>query len=147
MNTVFNYKNIIAVALLLLAVTFAMLVVQEPNNVHGSIRVGDEYFATSTAASTVYGATITADTLVKRGQGSLNAVVVLGANTGVVNIYDATTTSVLARTGNKATSTILLASLPASLAAGTYTFDLIFTDGLYFDIVSGNMPTTTVTYR
>lgn len=113
----------------------------------GSVSITDEYLATSTAASTIYGATITGDSIIKTGRGTLGSVVVLGANTGVLNFYDATTTDVDARTGNKATSTILVASLPASLAAGTYTFDVEFSDGLFMDLVSGNAPTTTITYR
>lgn len=113
----------------------------------GSVNQANEYLATSTAASTVYGATITGDTLIKTGQGALGSVVITGANTGVINFYNATTTNVSARTGNTATSTILLASIPASAAAGTYTFDVFYTTGLYVDIESGNMPTTTITYR
>lgn len=112
-----------------------------------SVSITDEYLATSTAASTIYGATITGDSIIKTGRGTLGSVVVLGANTGILNFYDATTTNVDARTGNKATSTILVASLPASLAAGTYTFDVEFSDGLFMDLVSGNAPTTTITYR
>ena len=115
--------------------------------VEASVSVTDEYQATSTAANTLFGATITGDRLIKTGQGSLGSIVITGANTGVVNFYNATTSDVLKRTGNKATSTILLVSLPASLVAGTYVFDVEFTDGLFLDYDSGNMPTTTITYR
>lgn len=111
----------------------------------GSVVQGNEYVATSTAANSVYGASVTASKLLKTGQGSLGSVVVTGANTGIVNFYNATTTDVTQRI--TATSTILIASIPASLAAGTYVFDATFTDGLYIDLVGGNMPTTTVTYR
>lgn len=113
----------------------------------GSVALYNEYTATSTAANEAYGALITGDKLIRTGSGTLGSVVVLGANTGIINIYDATTTSVLARAANRATSTILIASIPASMAAGTYTFDVSYRDGLYFDLVSGVMPTTTVTYR
>lgn len=114
---------------------------------YGSSVQGNDYQATSTAASTMFGATISGDRLIKTGYGSLGSVVITGANTGIVNLYNATTTNVDLRTGNKATSTILIASIPASLAAGTYVFDAEFTDGLYLDIYSGNMPTSTVTWR
>lgn len=113
----------------------------------GSVSVSSEYHATSTAANSVFGATITNDTLVVSGPGTLGSVVITGANTGVINIYNATTTNVSQRTGNTATSTILLASIPASAAAGTYTFDLLFTDGLFVDLNGGIMPTTTITFR
>src|SRR3990167_5022954 len=112
-----------------------------------SVSVTNEYQATTTAASTVYGNTITGDALVKTGFGVLGSIVLTGATAGVVNVFDATTTDVLKRTGNKATSTILIASLPASLAAGTYTFDHEFTDGLFVDLAAGTMPTTTITWR
>lgn len=111
----------------------------------GSVSQASEYIATSTAANTVYGATITGDTLIQTGPGTLGSVVITGANTGIINFYNATTTDATQRT--TATSTILLASIPASAAAGTYTFDVRYFDGLYVDIVGGNMPTTTITYR
>ena len=120
---------------------------QEKPSPFRGVNVTNEYQATTTAASTVYGNTITGDNLVKTGLGAFGSVVITGATAGVVNVYDATTTNVLLRTGNKATSTILIVSLPASLAAGTYTFDHEFTDGLYVDLVAGTMPTTTITYR
>lgn len=105
-----------------------------------------DYIATSTAANSLYGAFTTGRRL-KPGAGSFGSIVITGANTGIVNIYNATTTNINLRTGNKATSTILIASIPASTAAGTYVFDASYTDGLYIDLVSGSMPTTTITYR
>lgn len=113
----------------------------------GSVAVSNEYIATSSAASSVYGATVSSSRIIKTGPGALGQVTITGANTGVVNFYNATTTNVNLRTGQKATSTILIASLPASLAAGTYVFDAQFTDGLFIDVVSGNAPTTTILYR
>jgi len=145
--TLLNYKNILAVAVLLIAVTLAMLVLQNPREAGASIRSGDEYTATSTAANSLYGATITGDRLIKTGYGSLGSVIITGANTGVINFYNATTSNVLRRTGNTATSSILLASFPASVAAGTYTFDVTYTDGLLVELDSGVMSTSTITYR
>lgn len=147
MTYLLNYKNIIAVAFLLIAVTLAMLVLQNPREAYGSIRVGDEYMATSTAANSVYGATITGDALIRTGQGQLGSVIITGAGTGIINLYNATTSNVLARTGQPATSTILIASFPASTAAGTYTFDTTFTTGLLVELESGVMSTSTITYR
>jgi len=112
----------------------------------GSTIQGSDYQATTTAANAVYGS-FTAGKLIKSGPGSLGTVVITGANTGVVNIYDATTTDITQRTGNKASSTILIASLPASLVAGDYIFDIALSTGLYVDLVSGNMPTTTISFR
>lgn len=143
-------QNILAIALF--GAVFTGLVIWAGlhlNTAYGSVSVTDEYLATSTAANAVYGATITGDTLVKTGAGVFGSYVITGANTGVVNVYNATTTVVGAggRAASKATSTILLASFPASIAAGTYTFDVAFTDGLYFDLVSGAVATGTLTYR
>lgn len=115
--------------------------------VQGSIQQGQEYTATTTAPNVIFGNTITGDAVLKTGPGGLGSVVITGAATGILNFYDATTTNVDLRTGNKATSTILIASLPASLVAGDYVFDVAVSDGLLVDLVSGNMPTTTITYR
>ena len=147
MNTITNYKIILAVAFLLVAVTLAMLVLQAPRNAGASIRIGDEYMATSTASNTMYGASITGDALIRTGQGALGSVIITGAGTGIWNIYNATTSNVLARTGNIATSTILLASFPASTAAGTYTFDVTYTTGLLVELESGVMATSTITFH
>lgn len=133
----------LAVALLSIFVAYMAI---QTKRVQGSVSVTDEYIATSTAANVVYGA-FNRDTLVKTGQGVFGSLVITGANTGVLNFYDATTTNVNARTGQTPTSTILMASIPASATAGTYTFDVLFKHGLLMDLVSGEMPTTTLTYR
>lgn len=114
----------------------------------GSVSATNEYQATSTAPNAVYGA-LTADALIRTGRGSLGSVVVTGAAAGVLNFYDATSTNVQnGRAAAMSTSTILIASLPASIAAGTYVFDAEFTNGLYIELEhSGTMPTTTVTWR
>lgn len=139
-------KTYAAIVSLLLIGLFAYAILQS-DPAYGSVEVSHEYTATTTAASTLYGNTITVSTRIKSGPGALGSVVLTGAASGIVNIYNATTSNVSLRTGQKATSTILLAAIPASMAAGTYTFDVAFTDGLYIDLVSGNMPTSTITYR
>ena len=149
MATIETLKLALAGATTILLSLLAMLTVQviKPQAL-GSVTVGNEYIATSTAASNAYGG-FTGDALVLQGTGTFGSLVVTGANTGVINIYDATTTVVGAggRAASKATSTILIASIPASMAAGAYPFDVAFKDGLLFDLISGSMPTTTVTYR
>lgn len=135
-------------ALITVALLFSVIVIlfQGPNTVLGSTLQGNDYNATSTGSSVSAGASPVGG-LVKTGAGALGTVVVTGANTGYINIYDATTTNVNNRTGNTATSSIYIGSLPASLVAGTYVFDVEFSTGLYLDLVTGTMPTTTVTYR
>lgn len=112
-----------------------------------SVRAGDEYYATSTAPNNVYGATIVGDQLIRTGAGSLGSVTITGAGTAAWSIYDATTTDVTARTGQKATSTILLVNFPASAAAGTYVFDATYNTGLLLEVHSGDVPTSTILYR
>lgn len=121
----------------------------------GSIIQGQENFATSSAPNRVYGASIVSGVSLIRGTttaainfgGSLSQVVITGANTGVMNFYDATTTNINSRASSMPTSSILLASIPASAAAGTYTFDATYTIGLLVDIHSGSAPTSTILYR
>ena len=140
-------KTYIYVGLGILAAFLVGYTMKRDGGPLGSVGVSNEYSATTTSATANQGSMIITDTVVRTGNGALGSVVITGANTGVVNFYNATTTDVGKRTGNPATSTILIATLPASLAAGTYTFDAKFTTGLLIDLDSGLMPTTTVTYR
>lgn len=145
MIEVMKYLSFLVFALV--AVFGVLFTSQLTRKADASVVTGSEYYATTTAASAVYGSTISASRAIKNGYGSIGSVVITGAAAGVINIYDATTTDVSKRTGNTATSSILLVSLPASLAAGTYTFDLTFNSGLYVDLIVGTMPTSTITYR
>lgn len=131
---------------LALIAVFGVFLFDRSEQAQGSVIVGNEYIATSTAQNTLYGATITSSRIIKTGYGALAQVTITGANTGVVNFYNATTSNILQRASNKATSTILLASFPASTAAGTYTFDAEFSDGLFI-VIEGNAPTSTIMYR
>lgn len=135
--------GIVALAVLIASVA---VVVWNTSPSLASVSMTDEYIATSTAANSVYGG-FTSGRVLKTGTGTFGSVVITGANTGIVNFYNATTSNVNQRTGQKASSTILMASIPASAAAGTYTIDGLFTDGLLVVLEGGNMPTTTITYR
>lgn len=143
-NTLRNL-GLVGVCVAILATAF-MLIEYRPTPALGSVAIANEYIATSTAASTAYGA-FTSSRSIKAEPGAVGQVTITGANTGIVNFYNATTTNISLRTGQVATSTILIASFPASTAAGTYVLDAAFTVGLYVDLVSGNMPTSTITYR
>ena len=130
-------------AVAVLFVAFAISSISQTSRVYGSISTGEEYQATTTFA----GHTDTDGVrLLKTGQGSLNAVVITGDNTGLISIYNATTSDVTQRAANKASSTILIADFPASAPEGTYTFDAAFTDGLLL-VQSGAEATSTVTFR
>ncbi len=111
------------------------------NTALGSVSIGGEYQGTTTSIGR-----FPAVAVLKTEQGTLGSVIITGANTGTINIYDATTTSILQRNQSQGTSTILLATFPASATAGTYTFDRVFFNGLLIETI-GLMPTTTITSR
>ena len=131
----------------LTAIVSALFAMQVQELSLGSVSVTSEYTSTSTALDAVYGAQTSTEFLIKSGRGTFGSFVITGADTGVVNFYDATTTDVTARAASKATSTLLLASFPESTVAGTYVLDVIFKDGLLMFVEQGNMPTTTITWR
>ena len=141
-----NKKYIIGLAVLVLfaaAVVFFKFVNSSFNSDEPTFgSVGGEYNATTT----IIGST-NVDTLIKTGAGTLGSVIITTAGNTVFDLFNATTTNVDARTGKLATSTILIAAFPASAAAGTYTFDVAFLYGLYFDVTAGTLGTTTITWR
>lgn len=138
--------SIIIFSLFLAFFTYSTIT-YHPLAAEGSAMQGMEYQSTSTAASSVYGAQTASQVLLKTGQGSLAQVTITGSNTGIINFYNATTSSAALRTGQAASSTILIASFPASTAAGTYTFDASFVSGLLMTREGGNQPTSTIMWR
>lgn len=106
----------------------------------GSVALGNEYHSTGTPWNGV-----NVSHYLKMGQGALGSLVITKAGDTEFYLLDATTSPELPDA--YATSSDELAHIPASLAAGTYTFDVAFTDGLYFYVVGGNTGTSTVTFR
>lgn len=133
-------KNVLpfAVALAFIIIAFSLFTFQQQGK--ASITMGSEYMSTTTYALAV------SERILKTSFGSLGSVVITGDNTGLITLYNATTSDVTKRTGNKATSTITIADFPASSPEGTYTFDVEFTDGLLL-VTSGSEATSTITYR
>ncbi len=127
---------------------FTLLSVLVISNIHqssvtfGAVARGSDYQATSTNGNP--GSPV--DAVLQSVPGTLGSVIITGANTGVIQIFDATTSNVALRTGQTASSTLLLAYIPASTAAGTYAFDRNVYNGIYLN-VTGLAPTTTITYR
>ena len=107
----------------------------------GSIQDGNAYSSVTTATGLT-----TAKDLIKLGSGTLGSVVITGAAAGTFEIYDATTTNTTLRTITATSSLVKLASFPTNAAAGTYTFDTAFSNGLIVAF-TGTQGTTTVTYR
>lgn len=89
---------------------------------------------------------LSASGILKAGPGMLGSFVITGATTGIVEFYDATTSNVSLRAASMSTSSITVASFPASTGAGTYTLDATLANGLV-TYVSGTAPTSTVTYK
>lgn len=139
-------RNNISAFLLSGAILFlaAVLFIRVPGQVQGSVQFGSEYHSTTT--STGRFGTLVNLTGTTAQSGALGSVIITGAATGVINIYDATTTDVTLRTGAMGTSSILLATFPSSEATGTYTFDAQYYRGLIVETI-GTMPTTTITSR
>jgi hypothetical protein len=108
----------------------------------GSVARSGEYQSTTTSL----GRFSTGPISLCSTPGTLGSVIVTGAAAGPIYFYNATTSSVLLRHASLSTSTLILATLPASIAAGTYTYDSIAPTALMME-VSGTMPTTTITYR
>ena len=107
--------------------------------VFAGVPIGNEYHSTSTRAFN--GNILTNGTVLFSGSGALGTVTITGANTGIITLYDATSTVT-----NTQWATTTLAQFPASTAAGTYVFDVIVQKGLYFEY-SGLAPTTTISFR
>lgn len=78
--------------------------------------------------------------------GTLGSVVITGAGAGTMELYDATTSNSSLRTTVATTSLTKIASIPASAAANTYTFDVRTLTGLIWE-ATGTKATTTLTYR
>lgn len=125
-------------AMLLLSLIF----LQKPPQVAiGSVSQGGDYHATTTVAVGFLN-----NTPLVVGPGAFGSLIITGVNTGIINLYDATTTNGLLRTVSATSSLTLLATFPASTATGTYTFDEIFQQGL-LPVITGTTPTSTITYR
>lgn len=143
MNTLKLGGLVLAICLTILAIVY--MFVSNMQLAVAGVQQGDEYQATTTT-STMSG-TFDGLEVLKTGQGSLGTVIITGANTGGLVFFDATTTDITKRAASKATSSIAIAEIPVSLAAGTYVFDAEFTDGLTIVRLSGSGPTSTVTWR
>jgi hypothetical protein len=106
----------------------------------GSVGAGSIY------QSTTFKATTTWAYLFKAGAGTLGSVVINTLGTGNVTFYDASTTNSNLRTTVATTSLRTVGVIDASQAAGTYTYDAGFYDGL-IAVFSGSQGTSTVAWR
>lgn len=102
------------------------------------------YYSTSTDATWNTTTFPTQFKLLKSTSGILGSVVITGATTAtVLNFYDATTTSLHS---NFATTTI--GKINTSSPAGTYTFDVAFSQGLVVEFPSAiGAASSTITWK
>lgn len=137
----------IIIGLLLLLVVGAFLArhsLQIETRKFGSVAASNEYYSTTTRNSV--GTALASGTVLKAGPGAVGQVTIQAAAAGTIFLCDATTTNASLR-NNKATSTLNCPFLlPVSAAAGTYTVDAGFDDGLLF-LTTGTLGTSTITWR
>ena len=146
-----NYKNILALAVLLAVIGVFSIIWQQPWRAGASVAVGNQYQSTTTPTMTdLTNLCPQTQKLASSTTGILGSIVVTGPNVGGLQIYKATTSNATLRAVS-ATSTLLLAdisakTIQATTTAGTYTFDVEFVGGLLVDY-TGSVSTSTITYR
>jgi len=132
--------TIICIAAVIIVIGFiAGVYASQPNSALGSTVIGNEYKATTTR--TYNGTAIPGLYVLNSNPGTLGSIVITGAAAGVIHLYDGTSTVT-----NLGWPTTTLATIPASAAAGTYTFDVSYYKGLIVEVI-GTTPTSTITYR
>lgn len=139
MKNLFKYISLLTVCAVIILASYLL-----PKNnpvAEGSIVITDGYYATTTPLG--LGATTAT---IKLGYGQLGSVVVTGPKTGNFQLYDATTSNISARTGQLATTTILIADFPNGTATSTYQLDVTLKYGLLY-VGSGSVATGTITYK
>lgn len=114
--------------------------INQPREVRASVARSGEYQSTTTDATF---AVAPAFKVIQTGEGTLGSLVVATAGSGVINVYDGTTTDATKRT--KAATTTLI-HLTTSVQ-GTYQLDLVAHDGLLVETVGTQTGSTTITYR
>ena len=134
-----NYKNILSVCLLIVIVGVLSLLQQRPWQVLGNISAGEAMVGTTTPA-------LANNTVLCASGGVIGSVDVVGAGTGALWLYDATTTNINLRLGNKSSTTIHKYQLPIGYATSTRALNMEFTTGLIVTYTTG-VASTTITYR
>jgi len=143
--------HLVVAAIIVAAFAVAFLTLFQASPAIGSVIQSQEYRSTSTVDHVGVANLANFARLKGAGDnctaGSLAQVTITGANTGVIFLWDATTTDSTLRAARFSSSSILVATFPASLAAGTYTFDAELDCGLIYELASGSVPTSTIMWR
>lgn len=143
-------KKILLTVIPMVAIALAVGYFVSTNNANASIGDGMSYnytLVTSANAST-------SPQIIKSGQGTLGSIVVSSTTVGTLNVYNGTTMDVKTLTGSStgqtyattsATSTVI--SMGSSVAAGTYTLDVAFTNNLVILPSADFAGSYTITWR
>jgi hypothetical protein len=113
----------------------------------GSVAVGNENLATTTGAGGGFTGSVAG--IVSNSAGvslTLSQIYIAAPTVGIIEIYDATTTDVNARSGNIASSTLLKAVIPAGTGTSSIPYDIRLNYGLQV-VFKGTNSSTTVMYR
>lgn len=138
METTFNRIITLAIIVGMIVLTATMLTQKS----FGSVNDSSASYNSTTTRAFPAGTALTSPTTLSAGFGSVGSVVITGAATGVIVLYDATTTG---PHSDHATTTI--ASFPASTAAGTYVLDARYDRGLVYVLEGGTVGTSTITWK
>lgn len=133
------HKVLLAAALAFSLVGLVVLTIQNPvSDTLGSVARGGEYQATTTSTMGT-----NKHQLIQSAYNSssvtLGSIVVASTSATTIKIWNATSTTDIAST--------TLGTLKASVAEGTYTFDLILTRGLILEIPTGFNGNYIITHR
>jgi len=136
-------KKIATFTLIVTAMCVTLVAIMSLSSLRASASVADSSLAyeSTTTRAAFNGTALGSPLILVPSYGTLGSVIITGAGTGIINIYDATST---AAHSDYATTT--LASFPASTAAGTYVFDTRFQRGLVVELI-GTVGTTTITWK
>ncbi len=126
-----KYKIILGVIIVIAAV---FLFTNKAEVKLGSIQEGQAYYSTTTGTFAV-----ATSSYIRIGPGMFGSVIVASTTNVAFRVMDATSTLDIAST--------TLAKFPAGVAAGTYTFDSVFTRGLFLELQTGFAGADTVTYK
>ena len=142
-----DYKNTLAVALLIAVIGVFSIIWQSPNISLGNVRVGDQLQSTTTPQVADLRNLCPARNGVSPVTGMLGSVHILGSGTGQLAFIDATTSDITLRTGNVSTTSLILAWYPNITATSSVPFNVEFKNGLLVDYTGTVVGTSTITYR
>lgn len=137
MSKILAFLSLLAGLILMLALGVLSSVEKIEEN--RSVGFSGEYNYSTTTRD--HAGTALTSRVLKTGPGALSSIQITGANTGIINFYDATSTVT-----NSEWATTTLASIPASAAAEGFVFNASFVKGLYVEVV-GLAPTSTITWK